>query len=110
MSIYLLETWIVEPQHEEGHEALWRQFVDYMSRNRDLFKGIVSMKLYRRLSAPGSPTHAQVIEFSSMEDKLALDERVVKDKTCFEFRRSLSQFKDSKTASEVLCQPFLEYR
>lgn len=110
MSVYLLETWIIKPEHEEKHEMLWRRFVDYMNQNRGLFKGIISMQLYRKLPVSGSVTHAQRVEFNSIEDKLALDEKVVKDKTCSEFSRNLAHLKDSKTTSEIICEPFLEYK
>jgi hypothetical protein len=109
MSIFLVETWVVKPEHEQEHEALWRHFVDYMNQNRILFKGIISMQLYRRLPVTSSATHAQTVEFSSLEDKLALDERVVKDPTCVEFSRNLARVKDSRTISEVTCEPFLQY-
>lgn len=110
MSVHLIETWVIKPEHEESHEVLWKQFVDYMNRNRELFKGIVSMKMYKTFLGEGSATHAQTVEFSSVEDKLALEKRVAKDKTCSEFRLNLAQFKDPKTTSEILCESFLEYK
>jgi hypothetical protein len=110
MSLHLIETWIIKPEHAGSHEVLWQQFVDYMNQNRELFKGIVSLKMYKTLTGENSTTHAQTVEFSSMEDKLALEKRVAKDKTCSEFRLNLAQFKDPKTTSEILCESFLEYK
>jgi hypothetical protein len=110
MSVHLIETWIIKPEHEESHEVLWKRFVDYMSQNRGLFKGIVSMKMYKTVPGEGPATHAQTIEFSSLKDKLALERRVAKDRMCSEFRRDLAQFKDPRTTSETLCESFLEYK
>jgi hypothetical protein len=110
MTVHLIETWIIKPEHEQSHEVLWKQFVDYMSQNRELFKGIVSMKMYKAVPGEGPATHAQTVEFGSLEDKLALERRVAKDKTCSEFGRNLARLKDPKTTSETLCESFLEYK
>lgn len=110
MSIYLLETWFIKPEHEEKHELLWAQFVNYMNDNPELFTGIKSMKLLKNITGKDSVTHVQIVEFNSVEDKEILDKRLSKDRKSIEFNRKLMLVKDATMNTEILCEPFLEYR
>ena len=109
MSIYLLETWVIKPEDEEEHRIIWRQYVNYMNENPELFSSIKSMKLCKKLSGDDVVTHAQMGEFDSLKDKENLDEGLSKDRENIEFHRKLMLVKDAATVTEILCEPFLEY-
>ena len=109
MSVYLFETWLVKPEHENKHNKIWGEYVNYMNRNPELFHGIKSMKLYKKLPGEGFATYIQVVEFNNLDEKVNLDLLLSKDEESLTFKRRLMLFKDIETTAETLCEPIYEY-
>jgi hypothetical protein len=109
MTVYLFETWIVKPEHEKRHALIWKQYVNYMKENPTLFEGIKSMKLCKKLLGEGFATFVQIVEFSNLEEKVCLDNKLSKDKESIAFKGRLMLVKNSETNTEILCEPYLEY-
>ena len=110
MSVYLLETWTIKPEDKERHDLIWKRYVRYMNQNPELFASIKSMKIYEKLLGNTSITHAQIVEFDSLEDKEILDHKLSQDRESGEFHRKLMRVKDPATTTEIICEPFLEFR
>jgi hypothetical protein len=110
MSIYLLEIWAIKPEDNQKHDLLWQEYIRYMNQNPELFNKIRGMQLCRKLSGDGPLTHAQVVEFDSLEDKESLDQKLAEDRASREFHRKLISIKDPKTTSAIICEPFLKFR
>ena len=109
MSIYLFETWLVKPEHENRHNKIWEQYVNHMNSYPELFQGIKSMKLYKKLPGEGFATYIQMVEFSNLDEKVSLDLRLSKDEDSLAFKRRLMLFKDIEKTTETLCEPIFEY-
>ena len=109
MSVYLFETWVIKPEHLETHAVLWKEYVQYMKNNRDLFKGIISMQILNKLEGQGTVTHLQIVEFNSVEDKEALDWQLSQDIETLQFKQQLMLIKDPKTTTQMLTEPLVSY-
>ena len=109
MSIFLIETWVVKPEDLEIHDLLWIEYVDYMRKNLSLFAEIKSMRLFKTIQEQDVVTHAQIVEFESLAEKMNLDSRISEDKKSVEFKHKLMQVKNIETATAVLCDSFLEF-
>ncbi|NYT11752.1 MAG: hypothetical protein GKC03_04275 [Methanomassiliicoccales archaeon] len=93
MSVSMVETWVVKPEYDIEHKQLWKEFLEYMRKNPELFKEIKSMNLYSQTFGNVSGAIVQVVEFESWAEKENLDKRLKNSTECIKFHEELMQMK-----------------
>jgi uncharacterized protein with von Willebrand factor type A (vWA) domain len=107
MTVFMVETWVVPQENQEKHKQLWEGYLEYIRKNKELFKEIKSLKLFTQTFGSISGAIVEVIEFDSLADKERLDSKLAKDRESSEFHNDLASVKDAATVSMSTWEPFM---
>jgi hypothetical protein len=97
--VLTVETWVVKPDYDLKHMQLWKEFLEYVRKNPELFREIKSMNLYSQTFGNVSGAIVQVVEFESWAEKENLDNRLKNNIECIKFHEELMQMKVAGTIS-----------
>jgi len=79
MSILLVETYVLRVEKQADFGPLLNQFLDYKKNHADLFKGVLSWKLYKQKYGPISGMYVELWEYESVEEMEAINKRIFED-------------------------------
>jgi hypothetical protein len=107
ISVFMVETWVVRPKCTLKHKQLWKDFLDFVGGNPDLFREIKSMNLYSQTFGDVSGAIVQVVEFESWAEKENLDNRLKDNADCIRFHEELMDMKVAGTISMAAWESYL---
>jgi hypothetical protein len=79
MSILLVETYVVKVEKQAGFEPLLNQFLDYKKNHQELFKGVLSWRLYKQKYGAVGGMYIELWEYQNLAEMEEINKRIFED-------------------------------
>ena len=79
MSIVLAETYVVKAERQDGFTPLLNEFLEYKKNHPELFRGVLSWKLYKQKYGPIGGMYVELWEYESVQEMEAINKRIFED-------------------------------
>ncbi len=99
MSIMLVETYVVKAERQDGFEPLLKEFLEYKKNHPELFKGVLSWKLYRQKYGPIGGMYVELWEYENTTAMEEVNQRIFEDAVMKRINSDFHQLVDPATFS-----------
>jgi len=88
MSVFLVSTYVVNPEKQEEYKEMYRRLQEYKKENPEEFKELKSWKVFTQTFGDIYGKYMEIYEFDSMADYERFEERASKNKEYLEIAQN----------------------